>query len=210
MESPSERKRVRRTPEQKIALVLRSLKALDWSLADLLYHMFRVEDGHEAKIHRELPHANAVSQFLRGRTRHTLGEILEHLWRDPAGRPKDDEEREQMYSPAIHYKDRRIARPALSAFAVQIVGSKVLRERNTVVRSAHGLHGSEASNRRGGRRALSWSDVGSHTVEKVTEVLREYQPLTWHIVESLVSPKPRRRNGVLAVRKARPANVVRS
>ncbi|KAF9230117.1 hypothetical protein BU15DRAFT_21344, partial [Melanogaster broomeanus] len=53
---------------QKLDIVLDTLKSIDWTVADLLYYLFRLRDQDNDPIHRSHRHAAAVQQFLRGKT----------------------------------------------------------------------------------------------------------------------------------------------
>ncbi|KAF7800027.1 hypothetical protein EIP86_011270 [Pleurotus ostreatoroseus] len=187
---------------------MEALDTVSWTLADLLYFIFRIKDENGQDVRRERSHATAVSHFLSGRTLHSFIEILDNIWKDPAGRPRpENEEYDLAYSTLTPYTSIRYARPAISSFCVQTIKAKMLKERNRAVRTASGLHGSVPGARRGSQRSISWKDIGSESISTVMGILKRYQPLTWDILFALVTPRTRRQNGQVVSRKRRPPDV---
>ena len=111
-----------------------------------------------------------------------------------------------MYSPSTPFLDIKPARPAITSFAVQLIEKKLTQERNMAVRPSSGLHASAKTN--SPDKILSWEDVGLTTVADITDILKEHQPLTWHYLLKLTTPKPRKQNGVIVVQKYRPPEMV--
>jgi hypothetical protein len=74
------------------------------------------------------------------------------------------------------------------------------------VRPSSGLHASATA--KSADKSLSWDDIGLTTVADVTEVLKKHQPLTWHYLIQLTTPKAQKRNGRVVARKYRPPEVV--
>ncbi|KAH9917526.1 hypothetical protein B0H21DRAFT_879595 [Amylocystis lapponica] len=196
----------KRTPTEKLATVLHTLQDLNWTLSEFLYALFRVKDDNGQRIERNEPHRTMMSRFLSGGTKYTFADILSAVMQDPGGLPKGDsaEMEDTPYSLAKSYVVIKHARPAIATMAVEFVRGELLKEIRVTVQSTHGLHGSMPAARRGGHMQLCWNDIGTSTVSKVTEILRETHPLGFDLLLHLATPKPRKVNGVLVTRKTRP------
>src|SRR5882762_2653138 len=193
--------------DKKLNIVFSAItKDAHWTLSEFLYFTFQVKGTKGKKISRSSCHATMVSQFLRGQTRYKVADILAAWTQSPDGRPQSSEDGENMYSPSTPFLDIKPARPAITSFAVQLIEKKLTQERNMAVRPSSGLHASAKTN--SPDKILSWEDVGLMTVADITDILKEHQPLTWHYLLKLTTPKPRKRNGVIVVRKYRPPEVV--
>ncbi|PIL27740.1 hypothetical protein GSI_10893 [Ganoderma sinense ZZ0214-1] len=184
------------------------LQSYRWSLGEFLYYVFRTHDAKGSSVKRSARHGSVVGNFLAGKNRHKAIEIVEFWVNDTAGRAKqDDPEFKHMYSPTLPYQNLKHARIAISAMCIQASMKQMRLERMRAVKGSSGLHGSAEGRR--GRRQLSWEDIGSKTVSKVQDIIKTYQPVTYHIIKDLVSPRPyRNEHGVIAVRKTRPPEVV--
>ena len=55
------------------------------------------------------------------------------------------------------------------------------------VRPSNGLYASASA--KSVEKGVSWDDIGLTTVADVTEVLKKHQPLTWHYLMELTTPK---------------------
>ena len=111
-----------------------------------------------------------------------------------------------MYSPSTPFLDIGPAWPAITSFAVQLVGKKLTQECTVAVRPSSGLHASATA--KSADKSLSWDDIGLTTVADLTGVLKKHQPLTWHYLIQLTTPKARKRNGRVVARKYCPPEVV--
>ncbi|THG97255.1 hypothetical protein EW026_g4706 [Hermanssonia centrifuga] len=205
----SRKRKPKRTEEDKLEYMLGALNQLSWTLGDFLYMIFRVADNQGQKVTRSRRHAAMVSRFLGGTSRHTAGEILKAWLRDPCGKPNQDaDEYSAMFTSTVAYYELKHARVAITAAATQLVEKELEREIRMVTRSDSGLHGSGVSPK--GKPEICWNDIGPATVSNVKNIINRYQPLTWDIVNHLVTPPSRVRGGVQAVRKIRPPDLVRS
>ncbi|KAJ6503468.1 hypothetical protein C8R47DRAFT_968976 [Mycena vitilis] len=130
-----------RTDSQKISLVLDTIHAQNWTLADFLYNIFRTKDAKGKEIHRDQTHSQMVSIFLAGRARKTPANIICEWMAHPDGRiPQNSPNSDLMYSTTIPYTNIGPVRAALTSFATQIVGTKVALEAENAVQLKNGLH----------------------------------------------------------------------
>lgn len=118
-----------------------------------------------------------------------------------------------MYSIGTPFQGIRCARPALTAFAVQTVEKKLLREVRDVTKVSSGLHVWTPG--RGGKPGsvrVEWDDLGINTMSEVQDILKRHQPLTWHYLMKIATPKERKKTGAtaVAVRRSRPTELVSS
>ena len=207
-ESPANEAPLRRGWEEKLTEVLNLLKAMDWTIGEFLYHLFRLRDKHGQLLHRSQRHGTIVGMFLSGATRHSAAEIISFWLKDEAGRPsKETPDYAARYSPSVDWTTIRHAQPAITAMAVQLCEQQLIREQRVAVRGENGLHGSMISPN--GHRQLCWKDIGKDTVSSVKKILMRHQPLAFHLLLRLATPRPRKDNhGNIVVRKSRPTDGV--
>ncbi|KAJ3005457.1 hypothetical protein NUW54_g4331 [Trametes sanguinea] len=193
---------------EKLTSTLDHLKAINWTIADFLYHLFRLKDERGQEVRRDSRHGTIVGTFLAGGMRHTAAEVVSMWLQDQVGRPKRGTgEFAQMYSLDIPWEELRHARVALTSMSAQLCRKKMLREQRSAVRGVRGLHGSAPGLR--GHRQLCWADIGQNTVMDVQDILKADQPLTWQFLMALASPAPRQDDtGAVVVRKSRPPSLV--
>jgi hypothetical protein len=113
-----------------------------------------------------------------------------------------------MYSPSIPFTDIHPARPAITSFAMQVVEKRLLYERQQASKPSSGLHA--VTSAQSGNKAVTWDAIGSGTVAEITASLQTCQPLTFHYLSRLATPKPRKRNGVIIQHKTQPPEIVRT
>jgi hypothetical protein len=193
---------------QKLDVVFNAIdKEAHWTFSEFLYYAFQVKSQDGKKLRRTRRHAAIVSRFLAGRDKYCVSHILGSWIQTPDGRPQSPEDLKNMYSPSTPFIDIRPARPAITSFAVQLVQKKLTQERMVAVRPSNGLYASTSA--KSPEKGVSWDDIGLTTVADVTEVLKKHQPLTWHYLMELTTPKARKRRGQVIARKYRPPEVVR-
>ncbi|KAI9062338.1 hypothetical protein FKP32DRAFT_1574058, partial [Trametes sanguinea] len=96
---------------EKLTSTLDHLKGMNWTVADFLYHLFRLEDERGHNVRRDPRHGTVVGTFLAGGMRHTVADILSMWLHDQAGRPKrGSAESGQTYSIDKPWKELRHAR----------------------------------------------------------------------------------------------------
>ena len=199
--------RVYRTKAQKIDTVLDTLQE-NWLTLDQFLKIFFEVPSPDKKIHRSHRHATAASRFLQGENTYHVADILECWLRSPDGRPRSNEDHKQMYSPSISFTDIRPARSVITSFAVQIVEKRLLHERQQASKPSSGLH--TVTSAQSGDKSVTWDAIGSGTVAEITVSLQTCQPLTFHYLSQLATPKPRKQNGVVVQCKTRPPEIVRT
>ncbi|KAM5533546.1 hypothetical protein V8D89_012762 [Ganoderma adspersum] len=169
---------------------MEQLASVEWSIGDLLYHLFRTKDDQGIVITHPKPLESSLSRFLGGRVLHTPIEIvqlwLDHPYSDPA---TTAEHHEPHYSFAKPYLELKHAKAAITAMVVQLCETALLREVQEAVRGSNGLHGSYPGAR--GHRTIGWSDIGAHTINVVQRILERHQPLTLHLLTAIATPKKR-------------------
>ena len=195
----------RRSIDDKLNDIFNEIEEADWSLSHFLFYVFRHKGDDGKDIHRRKAHANTVQKFLAGNTRYTPADILMSWFHTPDGRL--DRESDLMYSVLIPYSNIKPVRPCLTSFAVQIVEQQLLREARLATRPSSGLH-AVVSRKSSNIKKTEWADIGATTVPDIARILQKFQPLTWHYFTNIANRKSRVRNGVVSIRKHRPAEAV--
>ncbi|KAF4583644.1 hypothetical protein AB1N83_012102 [Pleurotus pulmonarius] len=188
---------------EKLAEILDMLKALNWTIGDLLYHLFRSHSRKGDEIKRSRSHAQMVSKFLGGKGRYYPTLILAEWLRSADGLPGlADTERGQMYSVSIDYRNIRAARPGLTSFAAQLVGGKLEQEIKQVVRKENGLQTFTT-----GGGDIRKAGKGTNTIADSQKIFQLHQPLAWAYALRLATPQTRRTRSasVVQVKKSRRA-----
>ncbi|KAJ7754624.1 hypothetical protein DFH07DRAFT_743698, partial [Mycena maculata] len=145
-----------------------------WTLGEFLYNVFQ-STGREA--HRDLTHSGMVSCFLRGGETFKPAAILTAWMKSSDGiLPVDSPSRADMFSTQIPYTDIGPVRPALTSFALQTVGTYFTRRAEEAVQAHSGLHAS---------------------------ILERHLSAAWYLMDKIATRKPRRREGVVVIRKHR-------
>ncbi len=182
------------------------LEDLEWSLGDLLHHLFvwRVDSK---RIPFSKRHAAYVQRYLGGDSNSSVSEVLEAWLTTPYGRPRTDNDSADMFSTRKDYRDINVARPAVTSFAAQIVKSRLQEEAQQATRKSTGLY---APIRQKNINAnITWKDLGSSSLAIVKTELEKYQPLTLSYMQAVAQGSPRKRNGVTVVRcRNRPTELV--
>jgi len=81
-------------------------------------------------------------------------------------------------------------------------------ERQQASKLSSGLHA--VTSAQSGDKSVTWDAIGSGTVAEITMSLQTCQPLTFHYLSQLATPKHRKRNGVVVQRKTRSPEIVRT
>ncbi|TCD62750.1 hypothetical protein EIP91_006448 [Steccherinum ochraceum] len=172
----------------KLEEVLVFFDKLDWTTSEFLYHLLRFKDDDKHRIKMSPKHRGVVSHLLTGDCLHPMVTIFDLVLKHPFGRPMERFSPD-MYSisptPASSLKR---ARPGLTSRAVELVSEQIVLEMRNAVKGESGLHGSLLASRSGGRRHLSWEDVGFLTMDKTTAIFRRHSPLTYELLSRLATP----------------------
>lgn len=194
-------------PQEKLAAVLGFFHEINWTLSEFLYHLFRLRDEHGKPVHRSSSQGLTVQKFLSGQARYKPIEIIDFWFRDPVGAPpKDSPAYGDMFSLKAAYSTLLYVRPALTAMAMQLCVQKLVAEMRTAVRGSSGMHGSQVG--KCGHMELTCEDIGLRTLDKVKEIILEYQPLTFELLRLLAAPATRKVDGELVERKTWPPDLV--
>ncbi|KAJ3550128.1 hypothetical protein NMY22_g624 [Coprinellus aureogranulatus] len=169
--------------KEKLWRLYGTLQECDWTIGDFLYHL-SYHGGPSDRSGHEQWHAQVMSKFLQGKTTHTPIEII-HLWyTSHYGAISQETNGFDFGTP---YKDIPHVRLALRAMAAQLVEQRVRLEARRAVKPNAGLHATLKKKGKGQR--VEWKDVGATTVWEVGKLLRNLQPTTWRLLESVVGAK---------------------
>ncbi|KAH9922254.1 uncharacterized protein B0H18DRAFT_1185486 [Fomitopsis serialis] len=196
----------KRSEDEKLEHMLAELKEINWTLSRFLNHLFRLKDDDQKPVHRSVSHGLTIRRFLSGQSKYKPIDIIDCWLHDPAGRPDPEVEDDKMYSLEKPFLEIPSARAALTSMVVQLCYRKLLKEMRSAVKGSSGLHGSQVGKR--GHKELAWDDLGVQTIKAVRSIAEKHQPLTLQFLTMLASPEPHKRNGVVAVRKTRPPDLV--
>jgi hypothetical protein len=198
----------RRTNQQKLESILEAIHNLNWTLADFLYYAFRTTDEGGNKIHRTHQHAKLTSHFLRGHGKFTPAQIIDAWFCTPDGRiASNSPDMDLMYSTATPYTEIKPIRAALTSFAAQVVGKKLVSEVKKAVDVKSGLH---ATAKKQYGQKVEWSDIGAATASNVAKIFKQHQPLTWHYMVTIAQgPSRKNRRKKADNDNRRPAEMVR-
>ncbi|KAH7902758.1 hypothetical protein BJ138DRAFT_1021562, partial [Hygrophoropsis aurantiaca] len=182
--------KAQKTSEEGLAPIFKVLADLGWTLSDFLYYTFRLQDEDGQKIHRSRQHAAYVSQYLKGRSTHGPGFLLDVWERSPDGVISENSEDYQHTE--VHFADIKPVRAALTSYAAQTMKKRLVREAENAVKPSSGLHTHIKPSKSSPEMAqLQWTDIGSTTMSSVAESIKKYQPLTWEYVTAICARKPR-------------------
>lgn len=197
-----------KTDMQKLDSVLHCVLEKNWTLGELMYHVFRLLDDEGKPVKRSGRHGQMAANFLSGRdTNYGVGQILSFWMRDKAGLVEPDGPR--LYSTSMHYDTIKTAKPALTTFGAHIVWLRLYHEADNAVHPSAGLH-AMVKVQKDGKESMGWADVGK-AWETVEGALVKHQPLAMWLCESIAKRKPRVRGGVVAAEKMhRPPRYVSS
>ncbi|KAJ7108021.1 hypothetical protein C8R43DRAFT_1140157 [Mycena crocata] len=179
------------------------LKEFNWTLGEMMHHLFVHRDSEGEKIPRTQRHGNLVETYLSGRTTHTISEILDAWLTSPYGRGYSDQ---LLFETDTPYHSIRPVRQALTGFAAQSCCDFLESESNTAVAVLRRLWAETVGDDEEQSRELH--DLGS-AIKQSNTALAQRQRLAMAFMHRIAEPKPRSRDGVTVVRKSRPReNVV--
>lgn len=210
--SPPQRERKKRksmktfpTTVEKLDRVFDLLQSMSWTIGELLHHLFVWTDPRKDGPKRSSRHGLIVKKYLSGTTKYGVSEVLDHWFTSPDG--KESEESAKMWSTDVPFTDIKPVRSALSSFAAQVVKTRLVDEARVAIRPSSGLHASVNSKTEVGK--VVWADLGTALIPNVQAILKRHQPLTYHYMLSIATPKLRRRGGEhLIPRTYRPPDLV--
>ena len=177
-----------------------------YSIGDFLIEFFDSLPRHGRATGRTLNHGRMLSMFIKGNTTFGVGEVLQGLHRAAEEFCKTQDE-ESLYTLARPYQSFKSGRVALTSYAAQQVGHRLLEEQEAATDPGAGLHvfkphrpGEEETELR-----LSWDTYGATTLADVQTILEKHQPLMFEYISLLVYPKSHKEDDGF---RYRPPNVV--
>jgi hypothetical protein len=197
----------RRTVRDKLDLIFIAIKNENLTFGEFIYLVSRNKDEKNQPIQRSKTHAMSISSFLQGKTAHTPSMIVECWYQSADGRASASGTI-SMFASAPVYTEIKPARAGLSAFAAQIVEKELVREAREVVKPTSGLH---ATSKKRGSQRIEWADIGASTVNRVAEIYKAIQPLTWHLMNKIAGKGDdfeEVAGAVRAVKQRRPTEMV--
>ena len=209
-ESPTKKRRARSSDRDKFLLAFDYItRDLGLSISHFLWELFLYEDG-GTFAQRTPSHDSAVSLFLSGHAKYTVGQVLAQILKFPAATPprRSQEMKTDMFSLSKSWTDVKHAKSALTTLAVSLVSTHLITELESVVEGSSGLHGSVPPPNRGRTRSIGWMDISKETPSIVQGIFQQHSPVTLHLLEGLVTREDRR-GGTVQPRKMRPSLIVR-
>jgi hypothetical protein len=185
---------------EKLDYVFDYLKTLGWDTATFLCYLFAPRNRNHPCSSR---HGGIVERFLNGRCEISVSQILEAWWTTADGCGINSDE---MYSVEIPYIQVRPVRAAMLSFTAQIIEAKLVDEAQRAIQETSGLHASVADETDNG--SVQWANSGATLIPTVKIAFQTHQPLAFHYMHKITEPKPRTKNGVIAVHTYRPPELV--
>ncbi|KAJ7044739.1 hypothetical protein C8F04DRAFT_941959 [Mycena alexandri] len=163
---------------------------------------------------RTTRHVRAVTAFLGGETNVTMATIINLLYNHPQSRPsRDSPDFSLHFSPPDISSPRDIncARPALSTWALQIVGPELRRQtweltQNDASDPTDTTQLRASTNGRAKSiRLATWDTLGRVSIPRIASIYKRHARGLWYVTECCGAPTM---NGVTVLRKRRPHNAV--
>ncbi|KAJ7779605.1 hypothetical protein B0H16DRAFT_1300063 [Mycena metata] len=163
---------------------------------------------------RTTRHVRAVTAFLGGETNVTMATVINLLYNHPQSRPsRDSPDFSLHFSPPDISSPRDIncARPALSTWALQIVGPELRRQtweltQNDPTDPTDTTQLRASTNGRAKNiRLATWDAFGRVSIPRIASTYKRRARGLWYVTECCGAPTM---NGVTVLRKRRPHNMV--
>ena len=182
------KKRQWKTVQDKVEELIKLIQSFNWTLGDMLHFTFGITDSNGQAFDPSPTHYHMVSRFLQGRTKFTVGQILQTWLSSKYGLPaKSHPEHFMAYSVHISYLDIKHARPALTSFAAQIVMRKLDQEGRKIVKKESGLHTFTSRRNKDGPDISSESqqNLGPQIFSEISSLFEKEMPLAWNLLMNL-------------------------
>ncbi|KAJ7678723.1 hypothetical protein B0H17DRAFT_1206647 [Mycena rosella] len=163
---------------------------------------------------RTTRNVRAVAAFLGGETNVTMATIINLLYNHPQSRPERDSPDFLLYFPPPDIsspRDINCARPALSTWALQIVGPELRRQtwdltQNDPTDPTDTTQLRASTNGRAKNiRLATWDAFGRVSIPRIASTYKRRDSGLWYVTECCGAPTM---NGVTVLRKRRPHNAV--
>jgi hypothetical protein len=161
---------------------------------------------------RSTSHIHAASTFLSGRDLFTPSDLVDRMYHHPYSNPSFRSmrrfERDLAAVPLRNSGKIHYARPALSSWALTLVGEKVHLEVGKMTRPDKNDESDitqlrAATNGRGRpARVVTWADVEALNVNNLGQKFKRRAPIAMYLIECMAAP--RSADGQVIVRKQRP------
>ncbi|KAJ7737519.1 hypothetical protein B0H16DRAFT_1325909 [Mycena metata] len=202
----------RRTEWQKVDSLLETITKDFRSLGHFLEVLFynRISGVPDPRTVR---HVRVVAAFLGGESNVTMATIINLLYNHRQSRaPKDSPEDAMYFSPPdITPRDIACARPALSTWALQLVGQELRRQVGDLTQNdptdpsdITQLRAS-TNGRAKNVRLATWDSFGRLSISRIASIYQRRARAVWYTTECMGAPTV---NGVIVVRKRRPHTAV--
>ncbi|KAK7015808.1 hypothetical protein R3P38DRAFT_3321613 [Favolaschia claudopus] len=155
-------------------------------------------------------HKLMVTAFLGGQSNIGMGDIIDLIYYHPQSRPVNahPESRHYFSPPNVkeHY-DIAFARPALSTWALRLVGAELRRQIGALTQNdpANPSDNTQLRASTNGRakdvRLATWEDLGQVSILDMASTYKRRAPGVWYITECMAAPKV---GGVIVQRTRRP------
>ncbi|KAJ7635908.1 hypothetical protein B0H17DRAFT_1279587 [Mycena rosella] len=212
------------TPAASTQPKLRRPKQNQWQKADSIVHLitkefrslgaflevlFHIRDV-SASDPRTASHKQQVTAFLDGESNIGMAHIIDLIYRHPQGRlPSSDTESDLYFAPPDVAKPRDIkfARPALSTWALQLVGPELRRQIGNLTQNdpddPEDITRLRASTNGRAKliRSATWDDLGRVSIPWMAATYKRRTRAGWYVTECMGAPTV---NGAIVIRWRRP------
>ncbi|KAJ7685894.1 hypothetical protein B0H17DRAFT_1204590 [Mycena rosella] len=203
---------------------LRRPKKNQWQKADSIVHLitkefrslgaflevlFHIRDV-SASDPRTASHKQQVTAFLDGESNIGMAHIIDLIYRHPQGRPpSSDTESDLYFAPPDVAKPRdiKLARPALSTWALQLVGPELRRQIGNLTQNdpddPEDITRLRASTNGRAKliRSATWDDLGRVSIPWMAATYKRRTRAGWYVTECMGAPTV---NGAIIIRSRRP------
>jgi hypothetical protein len=177
-----------------------------------IYLLIPSQDGGNP---RSMQHRNSVVSFLAGNDTFKASHLVERLYNHPSSQPQyfSTHRAERELFTSLPPERLHFARPALSSWALKIVGEKAHREVGKLTKlkesDEEGLNSIQlcvGTNGRGRKtRIVTWDDIKNLDIMTLGTCFKKEAPVTMRLLECMAAP---RKDGMVVVRKRRPFHLV--
>ncbi|PBK64863.1 hypothetical protein ARMSODRAFT_892428 [Armillaria solidipes] len=196
---------------QKVDEVLQLISKKFPSLGDFLEILF-LDNPRDSIDPRSSKHIQMLAAFLGGRTTFRAVNLVEKIYRHrysiPHKRSNHKKEMDLFFDPQADPCDVHYARPALSIWALQLVGPRCRAEIGTLAyddpeEPGFRVHLAASTNARmkGKRQTVSWDNIWGFSMQGNVSRISRRAKASWYVVECMTATK---KNGLAVVRKHRP------
>ncbi|KAF8163196.1 hypothetical protein B0H34DRAFT_794930 [Crassisporium funariophilum] len=213
-----------RTDANKLDAILDTIDGVGWTVPRFLEKLLQLEEtkhGESQPIQRSNRHQRVVNSMLSGQTKPYLGSILDLLKRnaDNVGFLASDTSippGTNMFAPNTPLTQIRNATPAMTTWAIHLVGETTHQEGEVMTERSTGLHlRAKTSNEARAHERITWDTISTLSLKQLEEITAEHAPAMSFILKAYTqksssldtSETVQPNNCVVAVRSYRPQNI---